>query len=100
MKSLEDAGDIAKQMTTIVDAWRIGDTDRLEREMIADLADLPELYASILADRNADWAKQIEALTDDDTSYLIVVGTLHLVGPDSVQALLAKAGYPSRQLRN
>ena len=39
------------------------------------------------------------ALLDDDTDYLIVVGALHLVGDDSVLALLSQRGHEARQVR-
>jgi hypothetical protein len=36
---------------------------------------------------------QLADLLDDRDDYLVVVGALHLVGPDSVVELLAKRGY-------
>ncbi len=35
---------------------------------------------------------------DDDIDYLIVVGTLHLVGEDGVPGLLSQRGYKVTQL--
>jgi uncharacterized protein YbaP (TraB family) len=42
--------------------------------------------------RNQRWAGQIEALLDDDRDYLVVVGALHLVGPDGLPNLLRDRG--------
>ena len=39
------------------------------------------------------WLPQIEALLDDDRNYLVVVGTLHFVGPDGLLDLLKRAGH-------
>jgi uncharacterized protein YbaP (TraB family) len=58
----------------------------------------PELYQAVVVDRNTRWVRQIQKLLDDDEDYLIVVGALHLVGPDGVPALLEKNKVPIRQM--
>jgi len=58
----------------------------------------PEMQRIFLSDRNRDWANQILPWLESDEDYLIVVGTLHLVGPDSVLELLAAEGYEAEQL--
>ena len=46
-----------------------------------------------MIDRNLRWAGQIEELLDDEQDYLVVVGTLHLVGPEGLPAMLAARGF-------
>ena len=99
LQTLTDAGDIAATMDGLITAWRHGDVAYLEANMLADMQDYPELYEAIVVGRNRNWVNQIEALLDDEDDYLIIVGALHLVGDDSVPAMLAERGHASVQLR-
>lgn len=55
----------------------------------------PELYRRIQTDRNSRWVKTIEATLADMKSgnAMVIVGTLHLLGEDSLLAMLKKDGY-------
>jgi uncharacterized protein YbaP (TraB family) len=78
----------------LVDAWAAGDTAKLETFLDADLAkQQPGLYRTLLADRNRAFAAKIEQLLNGDGVTFVAVGAGHLVGPDSVQAALAKDGF-------
>jgi uncharacterized protein YbaP (TraB family) len=57
----------------------------------------PDLYQSLIAARNRKWVPKIEALLDQDQDYLVIVGTGHLVGRDSVIDLLKKDGVAAVQ---
>jgi uncharacterized protein YbaP (TraB family) len=57
----------------------------------------PALYQSLLVGRNRKWIARIERLLDDDKNYLVIVGTAHLVGRDSVIDLLKKDGIGADQ---
>ncbi len=91
--TLDDADKGSNQLDQLVDAWSAGDTDKLQALMNADLRDkYPALYKLLLADRNAAFAKQIETLLKGEGTVFVAVGAAHLIGPDSVQADLAKDG--------
>jgi uncharacterized protein YbaP (TraB family) len=98
MVTLDEAAEIGDKVDDIVRAWQTGDTKALEDEFLKGLRDQPEIYRSIVAERNRNWVKPIVALTRAREDYLVVVGTLHLVGPDSVIRLLTEAGVQPRQL--
>jgi uncharacterized protein YbaP (TraB family) len=98
MQTLSEAVDIEPVMDGLVDAWRRGDTDYLEANMLEDMRAYPELYDAIVVDRNQRWTVRIGELLDDDEDYLVIVGTLHLVGDESVPALLEARGRKVRQL--
>ena len=71
----------------LVEAWAQGD----EAALAAVAAEMPP---SVLRDRNAAWVPQIEALlARDGEDAFVVVGVGHLVGPDSVVAMLRARGY-------
>jgi uncharacterized protein YbaP (TraB family) len=97
MSSLEQAHDLPKQVNDMVQAWRRGDTAWFQTEIKSDLGQDPALYQSIVVARNRKWISKIEAMLDDDKSYLVIVGTAHLVGPDSVIELLKKDGIRAAQ---
>ena len=93
LKSLEDASQPAEALGKFLDAWREGDDGALARELADEFDAAPALYRSLMIDRNRRWAGQIEDLLDDGQDYLVVVGTLHLVGPDGLPAMLEARGY-------
>ena len=97
MSSLEQARDLPKEVNAMVQAWRRGDTVWFQSEIKSDLGKDPALYQSMVAARNRKWISKIEAMLDDDKNYLIIVGTAHLVGPDSVIELLKKDGVRAAQ---
>ncbi len=96
--TLHESAELESIMDDLIDAWRHGDTDMLAEGMLQDLEQHEELNKAIVTDRNARWVKHIEALLDDDDDYLVVVGALHLVGPDGVPLQLARNGHSIRQL--
>lgn len=99
LTTLDEAASIDAGIDEILLAWRRGDTQTLERELLAGLDDQPVLRERILVERNRRWVERIEAMAGDGKRYLVVVGALHLVGPDSVRAMLEQRGIANRQLR-
>lgn len=97
LESLEKASELPQEADGMVRAWRRGDTAWFEREMTSELGKDPVLYQSLLVTRNRRWISRIEALLADGENHLVIVGTAHLVGKDSVLALLAKDGFSAVQ---
>ena len=91
--TLEDLEDAEEDADELLDAWRRGDEAELARLLIEAQAQSPELYGPLTVDRNRAWVDDLEALLDDRDDYLVVVGALHLVGPDSVVDLLRTRGH-------
>ena len=77
-------------------AWRAGNANVLWDDMAVEMKkDYPRLYQRINVARNDAWVPKIEkrltaAGTDDA---LVVVGALHLLGPDGVVEKLRAKGY-------
>ncbi len=99
LQALSEGSEMLEMMDAMIEAWRHGDTDFMEENLLSDMQDYPELNQTIVVDRNLDWAEQIEELMDDDDDYLIVVGTLHLVGDEGVPELLSERGHRVTQLQ-
>jgi uncharacterized protein YbaP (TraB family) len=95
--SLEQAHELPKQVDDMVRAWQRGDTAWFERQLQSEFGNDPVLYQSFLIARNRKWIPKIEALLDQDKNYLVIVGTGHLVGHDSVIDLLKKDGVGATQ---
>lgn len=97
LSSLEQARDLPKQADEMVRAWQRGDAAWFESEIQSDVGRDPALYQALLVARNRKWIARIERLLDDDKNYLVIVGTAHLVGHDSVIDLLQKDGIGANQ---
>lgn len=93
LKAIEDAQDLQPGMNRLIAAWKNGDLAALEREMLAGFEGFPELYESLVVTRNRRWAHALKGLLDDEPDYLVIVGALHLIGDDSVIALLRNSGH-------
>jgi uncharacterized protein len=97
VSSLEQAHELPKQVDDMVHAWQRGDTAWFESQLISELGRDPVLYQSVLGARNRKWIPKIEALLNDDKNYLVIVGTGHLIGRNSVIDLLKKDGVGATQ---
>jgi uncharacterized protein YbaP (TraB family) len=97
LSSLEQAHDLPAEVDSMVRAWQRGDTRWFTDEMKTELGRDARLYDSVLSARNRKWVPKIEALLEGDKNYLVIVGTGHLVGRDSVIDLLKKDGIGAAQ---
>jgi len=95
--SVEDSERMTREIDELLAAWRRGDTETLANLLAAGFEEYPDLYRPLTVDRNRKWIARIEALLDDREDYLVVVGSLHLVGKDSVVELLRRRGHPLEQ---
>ncbi len=68
----------------MVAAWRDGELERLSAELLDEFDQFPGLYETIVTKRNSAWVPALERMLADGRRRLVVVGALHLVGPDSV----------------
>lgn len=85
-------------ITRMSEAWVRGDVQALETELVEDLREeTPAFYKIVIADRNKAWAKLLKEHLKGSGATFVAVGAGHLVGPDSVQAELAKLGVRSER---
>lgn len=92
LKSLEEAARPSESLAAFLAAWRDGDEAALAGELSSEFDSSPELYQGLMVERNRHWLERIERLLDHERDYLVIVGALHLVGPDGLPAMLAAAG--------
>lgn len=92
--SLEDMKEISTSMDEMVDAWRTGNNSKLEKIYVSDMeTGYPELYDSLLVDRNKAWMPLIENMFKQEGTEFVLVGAAHLVGDDGLLSALEKKGY-------
>jgi len=77
----------------LLDAWMAGDPARIERETLDPLIkQAPGEYRALVVERNHRWIKLINQRLAGQGEAVMVVGAGHLIGPDSLPALLRAEG--------
>ncbi|MBX3481703.1 MAG: TraB/GumN family protein [Caulobacter sp.] len=98
MSGVDEADEGPAALDSMVSAWSAGDTKGLEDQLVAPMRDeYPELYQVLLVDRNEAWAKVLEERLAGKGISFVAVGSAHLLGPDSVQAALARRGIKAER---
>ena len=90
--SLRQLKDISDLLDDLTGSWSKGDLAALEEVLIGGFAPYPKLYQAVVVDRNKRWAPRIRELTGEPGVHLVVVGTAHLLGDDSVIRMLTDQG--------
>ncbi|MEL7401074.1 MAG: TraB/GumN family protein, partial [Pseudomonadota bacterium] len=99
-QTIDDAQQLEQMMTQMRQSWRSGDLTTLTATGITPMQrDYPRIYQSLLVERNNNWMPRIKKLLQHPEPKLILVGALHLAGPDGLLAMLADDGYQLEQLR-
>jgi uncharacterized protein YbaP (TraB family) len=97
-QTLAEIDEAEAVLSSMVDAWRDGELERLSSELLDDFAEFPGLYESLVTKRNRSWVPALERMLEDGRRHLVVVGALHLVGDDSVIELLQARGHDVERL--
>lgn len=78
----------------LIDAWATGDTKAIEDLGLTPMKQVSvRLYDQLIVQRNRRWVETIAERMKGSGETVIVVGVGHLVGPDSVPALLRARGF-------
>jgi uncharacterized protein YbaP (TraB family) len=97
--SVEHMDDLPSSLGIMIKAWSSGDVETLATTIPNDPT-VGEGFAQVMIlDRNKAWLPTVEKLLANNEEDLIVVGSGHLVGDDSVVDLLAKAGFSVKRLQ-
>jgi uncharacterized protein YbaP (TraB family) len=97
--SLKDLLSTENLLTGILTEWRTGKTAITEASLAEMREDWPEIYKSMLSDRNAAWMPQIREYLASEQVAFVVVGAGHLHGPDGLLEQLNNSGYTVEQLK-
>ena len=92
--TLEDWDKQDEQFSALFTAWRNGDAEEIDTLMNETMREQsPEVYEALIVRRNEAWAGRIKDVMAGEGRVLIAVGAGHLVGDNSVPALLNAQGF-------
>ena len=93
-ETLERFNLLGAEATEVADQWSVGGTEYLTEKLIQPMkARAPEVFNSLLRDRNRAWSTQLSRFMEDSGTGFVVVGTAHLLGDDSLIYELREQGY-------
>jgi len=91
---LKDVVSMPSDLEEMIASWKAGDLDALDKTFNEKMRkETPNVYQSLIVDRNQKWLPQIEAMLKTPETEMILVGGLHLSGKDSLLVQLKKSGY-------
>lgn len=97
--NLTEMKSLPSMWQSLKEAWRNGDMSKLEEVAVIPLEnDFPEIYQSLLIERNEAWMPQIEALLKTKEVEFVLIGALHLAGDGGLLSKLSAQGYKIKQL--
>ncbi|MGB0906965.1 MAG: TraB/GumN family protein [Maricaulaceae bacterium] len=92
--TLEGFNTLGRDLTNIAQAWSVGQTHYLTEKVIMAVQERsPEIYRTLFVDVNKKWAPALTQFMESNGTGFAAVGTGHLLGDDSLQALLREQGY-------
>lgn len=97
--TLKDIKKMPEMFGQLHSTWFKGDMQGMaEVGIVPFKADYPAIYQDILVTRNNNWHPKIVEMLNDQPVEFVLVGALHLAGPDSVLAKLKAQGYKIEKL--
>ena len=99
VSTLDSPSEQKKDFAETVAAWRRGDVRALEQSFRDDPEFTPALRDLLIRQRDRAWADAIQARMTKPGTVFVAVGAGHLVGPDSVQRLLAARGIKAERVQ-
>jgi uncharacterized protein YbaP (TraB family) len=96
--SLKDMKDMKTTLFDLITNWKSGEKEDMNKEIQDMKKDYPATYQSLLVERNNNWMPQIFSYLENGTKAFILVGTLHLHGPDGLLNKLKEQGYQISQM--
>lgn len=97
-QTLAELDEGAAVLGEMVAAWRDGELESLSAELLDEFDAFPGLYETLVTKRNNAWVPTLERMLAGGRRHLVVVGALHLVGPDNVIELLKERGHAVQRL--
>lgn len=91
--SLKDFDNMEEELMELIETWRDGSAKNMVRQINEMKMEFPEIYNKLLVERNEKWMPKIEAYLFDKKIEFIMVGALHLHGPDGILKKLKERNY-------
>jgi uncharacterized protein YbaP (TraB family) len=97
--SLYDMVNTEAGIETLLTDWKKGAASSTEAAIAEMRETWPDIYKTLLTDRNAAWMPQIEGFMASDQVHFVIAGLAHLHGPDGLLRQLKNSGYRVQRLR-
>ena len=98
--TLDQLDDLPKLMDKMLKSWMGGTPDQMGDVFLTGMGNFEAAFLErLLYARNRNWIAPLEAMLDSNSENLVVVGAAHLIGEDSVLALLEEAGYEIERIQ-
>lgn len=98
--TLDQLDDLPKLMDKMLKSWMSGTPDQMGDVFLTGMGNFEAAFLErLLYARNRNWIAPLEAMLDSNSENLVVVGAAHLIGEDSVLALLDEAGYDIKRIQ-
>lgn len=98
LQSLEEMSFYREEFEESIDCWRKGDVSQWLAQIEEYKNEYPELYFSLLAERNKRWMLKLEKYMQTPEVEFVVVGAMHLPGPDGILQQMKDKGFNVNQL--
>ncbi|HYJ82456.1 MAG TPA: TraB/GumN family protein [Allosphingosinicella sp.] len=96
---VEDSAETRAQFAAMLAAWASGDLAGIARTFDDETQMSPELRTALMSRRNAAWADWLAKRMEKPGTAFVAVGAGHLVGEESVQAMLKKKGIKAKRVQ-
>lgn len=98
--TLRDLQRLPDSIAAMKENWRSGDLESLAESafMVQMQEEFPQIYNSIVTNRNNAWMEQLVRLTEDRETEFVLVGAMHLYGQEGILNQLAAQGFTVEQL--
>lgn len=97
--TIDEVDHVDAMFEVMKNAWLEGDTETLSKLLNSDFEIYPQAAEKLLYSRNRNWADKVEKLMKKDGTFMIAVGTGHLVGHKNLIEILTNRGYQITLLR-
>jgi len=82
----------------MVAEWKSGITSLAEESLAELISEWPMLYRSMITDRHDEWFPQLDKFLTSGKTHFVIVGFLHLPGPDGLLQYLKNSGCTVEQV--
>jgi uncharacterized protein YbaP (TraB family) len=96
--SIRDLEEQLANFHGLIDEWKAGKSEFMLDQLLTFKKDYPEIYKTMLAERNNNWIPQIESYFKTPGVEFVLFGAMHLYGSFGILQQLQSKGYNIRQL--
>jgi len=94
LQTVADMKELHTMITWMVEDWRRGKIERLERELVQEMiSESPKMYHSILKKRNDLWMEKLLHMMKEEKRGFVLVGAMHLLGAEGLLEQFRREGY-------